>query len=389
MKDIKARIGREVDVLANDLFAANDYLFDNPELGYSEVKACAYLSKFLGERGFTVETGVGGLETAFKARPAGRRPSSPTVAFVAEYDALPEIGHGCGHNMIAMASIGGAIALARALDDAPDGIAVIGTPAEEGGGGKVFLAEAGVFDDIDAAVMFHPATYNLPGKDFLGRIKFKVEFFGKTAHAAASPEMGVNALDAMIAAFNGISALRQHIRDDARIHGVITHGGLAPNIIPDYTAGLFYVRGATRAYRDELFERVKNCFEGAALATGTTYKLEVDQPTIDPMWRVPALEQTFRDNVEALGVTIDEDDRSKGSSDMGNLSHHVPAIHPFLAIAESDIAGHSIQFAEATKSPRGRKTLVTAAQALAATAFDYLTSPDLRQQARSEFERAG
>ncbi len=388
MNEIKAQIGREVDALADQLYAVNDYLFDNPELGYQEFKAREHLSGFLGEHGFEVEPGVGGVETAFRARPGGRQPVRPTVAFLAEYDALPEIGHGCGHNLIAAASIGAAVALRRSLGEAPDGLAVIGTPAEEGGGGKVLLADAGVFDDIDAAIMFHPGQGTLPGKNFLGRIKFTVEFFGRTAHAAASPEQGVNALDAMIAAFNGIGALRQHIRKDSCVHGVITNGGTVPNIVPEYTSGLFYVRGATREYRDALFERVENCFEGAALATGTTCKIEVAPPVIDPMWRIPSLEQTFRANAEALGLVMDEDDGSTGSSDMGNLSHRVPAIHPFLALVDAGVPSHSVAFAEATRSQRGRQTLLAAAKALAATAYDYLSSPELRQRVSADFGRS-
>ena len=388
MNEIKAQIGREVDALADELYAVNDYLFDNPELGFKEFKACEHLSRFLGERGFEVEPGVGGVETAFRARPGGSRPVRPTVAFVAEYDALPEIGHGCGHNLIAAASIGAAVALRRALGDAPDGLAVIGTPAEEGGAGKVFLADAGVFDDIDAAVMFHPGQGTLPGKNFLGRIKFTVEFFGRTAHAAACPEQGINALDAMIAAFNSIGALRQHIRKDSCVHGVITNGGTVPNIVPEYTSGLFYVRGATLEYRDALFERVKNCFEGAALATGTTCKIEVELPMVDPMLRIPTLEQAFQANAESLGMAMDVDDGSTGSSDMGNLSHRVPAIHPFLAIVDPDVPSHSVAFAEATKSPRGRQALLAAAKALAATAYDFLSSPELRQRVSAEFGRS-
>ena len=389
MNETKARISREVEALADDLYAVSDYLLANPELGYQEFLACEHLSQFLGAHGFDVERGVGGVETAFKARPAGGALQRPSVAFLAEYDALPEIGHGCGHNLIAAASIGAAVALGRSLDSGNGSLAVIGTPAEEGGGGKVRLAEAGVFEDIDAAMMVHPGQYNLPGKDFLGRIKFKLEFFGRTAHAAVSPEQGINALDALIATFNAISALRQHIRPDARIHGIVTHGGEAPNIIPDYAAGLFYVRSADRAYRDELFERVRKCAEGAALATGATTKATLEPPAIDPMKRNAAFEQAFEDNMGTFGIPVDGDDGGRGSSDMGNLSHVVPAIHPFLAIVEPEVPSHSVAFAEATQTPRGRQALLQAAKTLAATAYDFLDSKDLRERVAGEFSGQG
>jgi len=385
MDEIKARIDREVESLAKELFAVSDYLMANPELAYKEFKACSYLSGFLSERGFQVVQGVGGLETSFVARPAGRQPKRPTVAFLAEYDALAKIGHGCGHNMIAAATLGAAVSLSNSLGEVDGGFAVVGTPAEEGGGGKVLLAEAGVFDEMDAAIMFHPGKLNIPGKDSLGRIKFKMEFFGKAAHASGSPDQGINALDALVIAYNSINALRQHLTKDARVHGIITHGGDAPNIVPDYAAGLFYVRAGDRVSRDKLFDRVKNCAQGAAMAVGTEFKIEVDQPVLDPLKRNVPLEEAFRTNMEALGISIDVDDGTLGSSDIGNLSHYLPAIHPFMAIVEPDIPSHSAAFAEATTSSRSRETLLRAAKMLAMTAYDYLTSAELRKQVSEAF----
>ena len=234
----KERIGREVESLADDLFAVSDFLLANPEIAYQEFKARDYLSGMLEQKGFEVTKGVGNVETSFLARPADCRPSRPTVALLAEYDALPKIGHGCGHNLIAAAGLGAVVALRRILGDTAGGLVLVGTPAEEGGGGKVRLAEAGVFDEMDAAMMFHPGSTNIPAKGMLGRIKFKIEFFGRTAHASGSPDKGINALDALVLAYSGINAYRQHLRPDGRIHGIITHGGDAPNIIPDYAAAL-------------------------------------------------------------------------------------------------------------------------------------------------------
>ncbi len=386
MDKSKARIDREVESLADELFAVSDFLLENPETAYKEFKACDHLSHVLEQNGFQVEKGVGKVETSFLARPDDCHPTRPTVALLAEYDALPKIGHGCGHNLIAAASLGAAVALRRILGNEAGGLVLVGTPAEEGGGGKVRLAEAGVFEEMDAAMMFHPGSTNIPGKGMLGRIKFKMEFFGRTAHASGSPDRGINALDALVLAYNGINAYRQHLRPDGRIHGIITHGGDAPNIIPDYAAGLFYVRAGNRKYRDELLERVKNCCKGAALATGAEFKIEIHHPVLDPVKRNPFLEVIVKNNMTALGITVDEDDGRRGSSDMGNLSHYLPAIHPYLAIVEPEIPGHSTEFRDATTSSRGRQTLLNAAKMLAMTAWDFLSSPELRERVRRDFD---
>jgi amidohydrolase len=388
MDQTKAQIGQEVESLAQDLFALSDFLKANPETAYQEFKACEHLSQVLDQAGFRVQKSVGNVETAFLARPADCQLSRPGVAFLAEYDALPKIGHGCGHNLISAASLGGAMALKRILGNEAGGIAVVGTPAEEGGGGKVRLAEAGVFEALDLAIMFHPGGLNIPGKDMLGRIKFKVEFFGRTAHASGSPDQGINALDAMVIAYANINAIRQHLRPDGRIHGIITHGGDAPNIIPDYAAGLFYVRAGSRSYRDEIFERVNNCVQGAGLAIGAESKIEIIPPKIDSMKRNAALEATAKANMEALGLTIDPDDGRRGSSDIGNLSHYLPAMHPVLAIVDPEVAGHSVEFCEATTTTRGREALLNAAKMLAMTAYDYLTSAELRKQVDVDFNRS-
>jgi amidohydrolase len=387
MDQIKDQIGGEVDKLAPELFAISDYLKANPETAYLEFKACEHLSQVLHDKGFQVQKSVGNVETSFLARPSDCQPSRPTVALLAEYDALPKIGHGCGHNMIAAASLGAAIVLKQIMGNEAGGVAVIGTPAEEGGGGKVRLADAGVFDDMDVAMMFHPGGQNIPAKDMLGRIKFKMEFMGRTAHASGSPDRGINALDAMVSAYSSMNAIRQHLRPDGRIHGIITHGGDAPNIIPDYAAGLFYVRAGSRSYRDEIFERVHKCAQGAALALGAESKIEIDQPKLDPMKRNASLEDTIRVNMEALGISIDTDDGRRGSSDIGNLSHYLPAVHPLLAMVGSDVAGHSVEFCEATTSDRGRQTLLNAAKLLAMTALDYLTSAELRERVAEDFQR--
>jgi len=387
MDQIKNRLSEEVEKISADLYRISEYLYHNPETAYVEFKACEYLSGFLQDRGFEVERAVGGLKTAFLARPARHPKRRPAVAFLAEYDALPGVGHGCGHNLIAAASLGAALALNQVIDQISGGLAVVGTPAEEGGGGKIQLAEAGVFAETALAIMFHPGRLNLPGEEMIGRVKFKVEFFGQEAHASVSPDRGINALDAMVAAYNNLNALRSALRPEARIHGIITHGGDAPNIIPQYTAGLFYVRAATKSYLNEILKKVEKCLEGAAIATGAGYKIEIIQPTFDPIKRNPPLENTLKANMEFLKIFVDKDDGRRGSSDIGNLSYYLPAVHPSLAIVDPETPGHSRIFAEATMGPRGREALIKAAKLLAMTAYDYLDSAELRERVKEEFNR--
>ncbi|MBP1714109.1 MAG: N-acyl-L-amino acid amidohydrolase [Deltaproteobacteria bacterium] len=387
MDQTKVLLGKEVEAVAEDLFAASEFLYKNPEIGFQEIKAVEYLGRFLADRGFQVEKGIGGLKTSFRASPSGQPLKRPTFALLAEYDALPAVGHGCGHNLIAAASLGAALALKRHANLLQGSFAVVGTPAEEGGGGKILLADAGIFSEMDAAMMFHPGRLNLPGEDMIGRVKFKAEFFGKSAHASVSPDRGINALDAIVAAYNNIGMLRQQVHPEARIHGIITHGGDAPNVIPEYTAGMFYVRAASRKNRDEVFEKVKKCLEAGALATGAACKIEVGKPTFDPIRHNAPLEEAARENMTALGIAIDADDGRRGSSDIGNLSQVLPALHPSLAIVDPEIPGHSQLFGEATMTARGRETLIKAAKLLAMTAYDFLTSPELRDRIRADFTK--
>jgi len=382
----KLKIITDMDQLADDLVKISRFLLANPETAYEEFKACDYLTDFLETRGFDVVRRAGGIQTAFFARPKNCQPQRPAIAFLAEYDALPKIGHGCGHNLIAAASIGASLALHRCDVISPGSLAVIGTPAEEGGGGKVLLCDAGLFKALDAAFMFHPGRSDTAGKAMLGRTKFKLEFFGQAAHASGSPDQGINALDALIATFTHINALRQHLRSDARIHGIITHGGDAPNVIPDYAAGLFYVRAMSKSYRDEVFERVKACAQGAALATGARFTIDVSHPKLDPMKRNLPLEEAAKNNMKLLGITPQVEDSNIGSSDMGNLSWHLPAIHPYLSIVDTNVPSHSEAFAQATDTARGRTAMVNAAKMLAMTAYDFLTSKALQQKTAAAFD---
>ena len=388
ISDIKKNIINHVDAMAPELIDLAKTLYDHPETAYQEHNACQWLSEFVSKHGFTVETAIGGVETAFSAKLPEKHVTKPSIAFLAEYDALPKIGHGCGHNLIASASIGAFIALHRAWPKPPGAVQLIGTPAEEGGGGKARLAEAGVFEGVDFSLMFHPGHANRMGSNSLGRIKAQVEFFGQTAHAATAPEKGINALDAMIGAYNNISFLRQQMPAIGRIHGVITSGGDAPNIIPDYAAGLFYIRSLERDYLDVLFKRFEECCKGAAQASGCSVKITVLPPSLEPMKRNLFMESVWQANMASIGQKPCLTNGPNGSTDLGNISHIMPVIQPYLALCSEEIAAHTVGFADATQSPTGRNVLINAAKLLAMTAVDYLDSETIREAAAQEFANA-
>lgn len=383
--DLKQKIAEKAGELAGEITGLAKTLYDNPETAYEERNSCRLLAGFLDEHGFETQIGAGGVETAFVARPKGAKPKEPLIAFLAEYDALPKIGHGCGHNLIAGGCMGAAVSLVQTWPEIAGSVMVVGTPAEEGGGGKALLADAGVFEGVSAAFMFHPGQFNHLGTDSLGRIKAKVEFFGKSSHAASSPEQGLNALDALVGAYNNVSAMRQQMPPDARIHGVITHGGEAPNVIPDYTAMLYYIRAMDKDYLGELFKKFEACCQGAALAAGCRCEVTVQPPSLDPMKRNLTLEEAWRQNMEILGVEPDYTPSGIGSTDLGNLSQLMPVIQPFLTICGTDTAFHTLEFAQATQSQQGNQALVNAAKLLAMTASDYLASQELQQAAAEEF----
>ena len=382
----KASVLKAIDDLRPELIDLSKRIHRNPEAKFEEQKSSRWLSGAAEEAGFQVEKPLGGLDTAFRASCRGSE-EGPTIALLAEYDALPKLGHGCGHNLIGAASLGAALGLRTVVDDLPGSIQLIGTPAEEGGGGKVILAEAGVFDDVDVAMMFHPSGKTILWKHALARRKLFVEFFGKAAHAAAHPEKGISALDATIQTFQNINALREHVVDSSRIHGIITHGGDAPNIVPDYSASLFYVRAMDDDYCDELLGKVENCARGAAIATGARVEVEMQGAYKSLQPNMP-LAQAFKRNLEALGWTFEDVDPAKGigSTDLGHVSHLTPSIHPYLSIGSRDLVGHSTEFVEASASEAGFETMIAAAKAMAATALDVLLEPGLYAEIKEDFE---
>jgi amidohydrolase len=390
LDDMKNKVAAAVDQLADELEGLSHRIHAHPELAFKEEKAAAWLTEFLEKQGAQVERGVGGLPTAFRATIAGTG-SGPTVAILAEYDALPGIGHACGHNVIATAGTGAGAAIALALKRLPftGRIEVIGTPAEEGGAGKVKLMEAGVFKDVDCAMMIHGRPGTQVWRPSLGIIKVECEFSGKAAHASSWPWRGVNALNAMIQLFVSLDAMRQQLRPDARVHGVITKGGEQANIIPEHTAAEFYLRAPKTEYCKELLRRFQAAADGAAIATGCTAKVTPDPIVHEPLKPNFTMAGLFAKNLERIDFPEDPDDGQAGygSTDCGNVSQALPTIHPYIRISPDGVPGHSREFAEWAKSPLARAGMVAGAKALALTALDLVADPAQVQRAREEFAR--
>jgi amidohydrolase len=387
LDDLKSRACAAIDAEAERLITLSHRIHSHPELAYHEVQASGWLIDYLRGHGFDVTPGVADLPTAFRAR-AGA--SGPTVAVLAEYDALPGVGHGCGHNIIATAAAGAGAGVRAVIGELAGSVQVIGTPAEEVYGGKVAMIRAGAFEGLDAAIMTHPGTREAVYAKALACAELRVEYQGREAHAAAQPERGINALEAMIIAFNAINALRQHVRRTARVHGIITDGGQAPNIVPARSAASFLVRAEDDDYLEELKTRVAACFGAGATATGATLELAWNPNQYAAMNTNPAIAAAHRRNLAALGREVPEQEnpRPLGSTDMGNVSKVVPGIHPTIAIAPPEINGHSPAFAEYAISAAGDRAVVDGAKALAMTAIDILGDGDLRARMREEFERS-
>jgi amidohydrolase len=359
-----------------------------PELGHQEYFASGLLTDMLARAGFQVEKGVLGLETAFLAVYDTGKPGA-VVAFLCEYDALEGLGHACGHHLIGTMSAAAAIGLKAVADELGGVIRVYGTPAEETKGAKVPMAEAGLFDDCDIALMAHPYhSFERSGQSLaLDPVRF--EFSGLAAHAAASPHEGINALDAVLALFGSVNALRQQTRSDARIHGIIDNGGTAPNIIPDYASAKFYVRSASRAYTNELTAKVKRCAEAAALATGCGLQVSSYEYSYDELMTNEILSETFMNNLAQAGIAPEEvqDGKDHGSLDLGNVSKRCPAIHPYVKIVEDRLLLHTEAFRDAAMTDTALDRMLVGAKLLAATAYDVMADGQLRAAIREEFRQ--
>jgi amidohydrolase len=391
---LKDKVQDEVDRIAPALIECSDWMADNPEVGLQEFQASTRLSRMLEEAGADVKRGIADLPTAFRAILPGGNPNGPSVAILAEYDALPGVGHGCGHNIIGNSAIGAGIALAQLARSAPlpGSVTVLGTPAEESAvanaGGKIPILEQGYFDRVDAAIMMHPLYEDRVAGSSMTAYGVEFEFNGRAAHAAFDPDKGVNALDAVIQTFVNIGLLRQQIRSEARIHGVVTHGGGAPNVIPHYAACRFRIRSFDPVYAVELKKRVIACAQGAATATGARLDWHEDTKPYLSMIGSETIAGVLRANMVGLGRRVaQEPDASAASTDFGNVSQAVPACTAFFAICDPDTGWHSEEVAAATKTMRGHQALVMAAKTLAMSALDLLCDPDLIARAKREHKQ--
>ena len=385
------------------LFDLSRDVHAHPELNYQEFYSSDVLAGFLEGHDLTVERGVGGIETAFRATIPGGGGGGPTIAVLAEYDALPEIGHGCGHNLIAMAAMGAALGLQANAKDLPGTVMVIGTPAEEGGGGKIRLLEAGVFDGVDATLSSHPfsnrtivpATAARGESWSLAMVGYRYMYHGRAAHAAAYPEAGINALNAVIHLFTGIDALRQHLRDDVRMHGVITDGGTAPNVVPQFAAANFMLRSRDGRYlSDEVVGKVRAVAEGAAAMTGARLEVEEFYPFYENVQPNVTLARAMAANLDALGVRLDEPipgrPGSGASTDFGNVSKAMPGFELRYAVSETPVPSHTTDMRETAVTDLALSSALQVAKALSMTAGDLLRDATLVEAARAEYaERRG
>ena len=383
------RINARIDELADELIDVSRAIHANPELAFEEHFACKTLTENLASHGMAPTTGVFTLDTAFEAQ-INRNVDGPTVAILAEYDALPGIGHACGHNIIATSALGAALGLQAVAAELPGKIRLIGTPAEEKGGGKELMARAGAFDGVDAALMIHPAGVNLASMPSICIAEVEVIYHGKSAHASAMPHKGINALDGLLLAYQAISNLRQHIRASERIHGIITQGGDAPNIVPDRSVGEFYVRAANETALAKLKPRVQACFEAGAKGSGCEVEVNwanVDYLDLNTNW--PLADQ-FRTHAEALGREFVPYEQAlkfgAGSTDMGNVRYRVPSIHPMMAVAPPNVVIHNPEFTKWAGSEKGDLAVLDSAKALAMTAADFLLSTSLQDQTKRAFD---
>lgn len=388
LNTIQHKIIAAIDNAAETIIQVSHTLHAHPELSGEEVFAANLLSETLVSHGFEVERSFAGIPTAFCARKgqAGR----PRVAFLAEYDALPGLGHACGHNLIATSALGAGIGLGSLVAEIPGEVWVIGTPAEETDGAKCAMAERGVFADLDAALMIHPHEGNYTNTHSLALTPLQVSFYGRASHAAAAPWEGVNALEALLLTFTNMNALRLTVTPDVRMHGIVVKGGEAPNIIPDFSQGRFYLRAAKRATLDQVIEKFKHCAQAAALATGCRVEFLEYEASYDDMQNNRLLAERFRDTMttELGSAPFLSSPESFGSIDMGNVSHVAPAIHALVDIsAGTKLAPHTHEFAQAASSDYAQQAMLRAAKGLALTGLDVLQDADFRSRVREEFEK--
>ena len=385
--EILNKLENKFSEIFEDLKELNEYIYKNPELGRKEFKACEAHKNLLKKYGFEIEENYIGIPTAYLAKYSSGK-KGIKIGYLAEYDALPEIGHGCGHNILGTTSIGAGILLKEYIDEFGGEVLIFGTPAEETFGAKVDMAEAGCFDDIDVAMISHPTGKNHEKSGTSQAMEaLQFTFRGKTAHAAGDPYNGINALDGVIQFFNSINALRQQTKTSARIHGIISNGGEAANIIPDLAVANFYIREATTKEMLKLSERVKNCAKGAALATGTSLEIENYEYTFKHLVTNEKLSSIYTKNLELQGIKDIPMSDPTGSSDCGDVSHHCPTIHTYFPISKCELTGHSLEFAKATITEEAYKGMKEAIFALVMTGKDILENENLLKEIKDEFNQ--
>jgi amidohydrolase len=381
-----ARLRDAVEAVSEELWNLNVFMHDHVETAFEEHETATAVTRLLERHGFEVERGLAGYDTAFRGTAGAEEPSA-TIAFVCEYDGLPPYGQSCGHNIATASSVGAGIALGPLADRLGIRVQVIGTPGEEGGGGKYRMADEGVFDAVDAAMLVYPGMYDIGASRSLAARKVLVEFKGKAAHASAHPELGVNALDAMVAGLTSVGLLRQQLPPEVRVHGIITNGGTLPMVVPDHTSATLIVRAGSAAVTDAMVARVSACFEAAALATGATVGITPADTMSEPLLPNLPLAGAFDDAMRSIGRDPRDTDILGGawSGDSGYLSHVVPLIQPQVRLTDETIPPHSLEFHQATIGPSARETIVAAAQAMALTSLRIATDPGLMRRIREEF----
>ena len=382
--EAKKEICSYIDSIAPELIELSHSIHAQPELAYEEHFAHECLTKTLSEKGLEVEKGAYELDTAFEAN-AGS--SGPIIALLCEYDALPGIGHACGHNIIAAAGIGAGLAASEFTEPFNGRLRILGTPAEEGGGGKVRMLNKGAFDSVEAVLMIHPADADLPNISSLAVQQLKATYTGKAAHAAAAPEKGINALDGAVLGYMGVAALRQHIATDERLHGIFTNGGQKANIVPETAEAIWYARSSTMERLENLKARLVETLYGGARSAGCDIQIEwVNEPYAEVLDNTPLLE-AYMKNSESVGRVIKaaDDDGVVGSTDLGNVSHVVPSIHPMVKVAPKGTAIHTVDFEKCAKSEEGDKGLLDSAKSLAMTVLDCWNDPSLLKDAKDFF----
>lgn len=386
--ELKQRIIQEIDKLTAELTNVSFEIYSHPEVGYEEHFASQLLSTKLEEAGFSVQRGVAGLKTGFIGTAIGRV-AGPRVAILAEFDALPGLGHACGHNLIGAAALGAGLGLRPFMESIDGALMIVGAPAEEKVGGKVMFVESGVFKDTAAALMVHPRGETQLGRVFLAMTTVEMVFHGQSSHAAAAPDKGVNALDACIATFNGTNALKKHLRDDVRLHGVILEGGTASNIVPERARAVFSVRARDRLYLGQVISKVKACAEAGAMMAGASVEIYV-MPICADMNFNRTLSEVFGRNASALGHHVLPIDTlvGGGSTDMGNVSQVVPSIHPFIKVGDSSLNPHTREFLQAANTERAQHAMLDAAKMLAMTAIDLWADPNLLNLVWEEFRQS-